>query len=388
MENVLILCSFSTKRSTIVGGGHSRSMMVTAREMSKKNNVTILQIGDFIPKFIVDQTRKFDIELISVDFPKFNPISILFYLKKIVQERNIDTIINFDYKLHGLASFAFPRVDLIQMKCGGPNPRSVLFPEARNIVCYSLEDRDWFRRHRPDSRIDVIANRSYDPPQDDHLIKEIARTGERVVLRICRIDEVYGWTVLQSAHLAAVLNHDIETQLIIVGHPKNLDYLRELEKQVRSIHGNSSFIIDERYTDEASKLIDIADVVVGTGRGFMEAAARGKILFSPQRDQEYPIFVREGNFERCFRTNFSGRSDFSESEIAEGLAESRRMLANPDSVNGYRGWIKGIFSQEFDAHSIPCRFETFARSAGRDRFSLKSLLTGLSLMYLFLLKSR
>lgn len=389
MPNILILCAFSFKRSTRVGGGHARSLAITARELSRNNLVSILQIGDFIPDPISIAAYDCDINLTSIRFPKLRPLSIIRQISAEATKRQIDIILCFDHKLYAMCSGVFGKAKVILMKCGGPNPNTLYYPHPANVICYSDEDFNWFKRERPATNVAVIPNRSYRPQQDQELIRQIKeKLPGRVVMRICRIDGTYDWTVLQAARLASYLNKSAKTHLLIVGQADSPERIENLRVAVSTLHDSVMFLTDDQYTREASKLIDAADIVLGAGRSFMEAAGRGKVMFMPQKGQDFPVFVREDWFLRCFRINFSGRSDFTKAEIRIGLSECSSLLSDDTNLQNYRRWILTKFEEEFSAEAIPEKFNEFFTSAIVSQFSLRDSILAFAMLYAFLMKAR
>lgn len=102
---------------------------------------------------------------------------------------------------------------------------------------------------------------------------------------------------------------------------------------------------DKSYTDNAAELLPLADAVIGSGRGFMEAASMNKLLLAISAAGDYPIGVTEANFAEIFATNCSPRShvaNFAEEANLNWIASALRGV---ETVNS-RQWFDAYFSAE------------------------------------------
>src|SRR5690606_27072648 len=115
-----------------------------------------------------------------------------------------------------------------------------------------------------------------------------------VILRICRISRMYQRSLFQSINLFDFIQtQDNNTVLIILGNIQDQQVYNQL---VESKRKNIFIVTDEKYTSNAKEMIDIADWVVGTGRGFMEASSKGKILFTVSNYSDLPTLITPNNF--------------------------------------------------------------------------------------------
>ncbi|BBI65045.1 hypothetical protein HSBAA_63510 [Vreelandella sulfidaeris] len=70
------------------------------------------------------------------------------------------------------------------------------------------------------------------------------------------------------------------TFLAIVGYVEDEAVLLEIEEIVKDCKNIKLFVTPE-YCIEASELIRYSDVVIGTGRSYMEGMSYGKFVFFP-----------------------------------------------------------------------------------------------------------
>jgi hypothetical protein len=127
------------------------------------------------------------------------------------------------------------------------------------------------------------------------------------------------------------------------------------------------FITNE-LTNEASRLLYLADAVIGTGRGVMEAMSLGIPTFVPVRGKSIPCLLRSPNFDIFFNTNFSPRgkiSNYNENEEVDlcinmindeclydqvssfsGNVANTNFILNNDVVEKYHSIYSSIINKE------------------------------------------
>lgn len=306
-------------------GGHFYSLLETAEKVGKQIDVTIVSIG--VRKSPV--LDKFDGNYLH--FEDRGLFKTLCALSILAREKGFTTIHAFDTR-----AFLFARLmsikenlPLVLTKCGGPNPDRY-FPYHSKIVLFSQENKEYFEEKYKFQNADfsVIANRveisrrGQDQSRIDEL-KSILKPGVPVILRINRIGSTYEKSIKQGINLVKNLaENGVETQLLVIGVVEDQD---AFERLVESVEENVTFVTDERYTVRASELIDIADIVIGTGRGFMEAALLGKTMLSPTENLSLPMLVTKDRIAKVFAKNFSQRyeTDLSSEQV---LSEIRSLL--------------------------------------------------------------
>ena len=250
---------------------------------------------------------------------------------------------------------------LLLTKCGGPNPAPraypwSYYPRVPRLVVFSRENEQYFkgRREFAGTRVWRIPNRIGAVQTDPAKVAQLrARLdpARPVLLRIGRFSPSYGRTAEMSIRLVRRLVADgIPVQAAFLGAVQNEAAVQAIVDRLGS-HG--AVISDPGLVAQASAVLDAGDLVVGTGRGLMEAAARGRILLLPARSGQLPALVDESNWEEFFDANFSERSRVAAWDEERNYANIRRALTDPE----YRG-----------------RLAAFGRKLYEDQFALERVL--------------
>jgi hypothetical protein len=131
-------------------------------------------------------------------------------------------------------------------------------------------------------------------------------------------------------------------------------YLQELKK-----HGNSNcfFFTEPEFTKNAKSLINSADAVLGTGRSFMEAAAKEKILLSPVQNSTIPALITRENFETAFYYNFSERINIENFNETFNHNQIKNIIQNKEKQKKQATFAGEIFKEFFDAKKISDKYE-------------------------------
>jgi len=312
-------------------GGHYYSLRTTAEAIQKKCECLIIDIG-LAPSPIIKQSI---IKSHHIYFNGFNIITVMGKVFRLLKQEKPDVLHAFDEHSYTIARFAGThfRKAIMLTKCGGSNPGR-FYPYAKNIIVYSTENKLFFNTKEKflNSNVSYIPNRVSETKQD---YERIARLRSKfgidketpTILRIARFSPLHRLPFLQSIYLTRKLNEEGQKcNLLIIGVVEDGHILEEITK---CSDDNIKIVTDDKFTLNASELIDIADFVVGTGRGLMEAAARSKILLAPLHNSKCPVLVSNNNFDSLLSHNFSIRSRieyFNEhdnfSKISELISDS------------------------------------------------------------------
>lgn len=362
----LILNILSAKRSTLVGGGHIRSLTETALSLNKTDDVIVYDIGNLFPPKLKEKLIDANVEYVSNSVGISNIISFDKKLKEFSKKQSVDAILCFDKKCYYLCSKIYG-IPVILFKCGGPNPGPE-YPYAKNNVLYSKENLEWFYVHRKESKLLFLPNRVSEKHFEPGSLEKIINAESKVLLRVCRIDGSYDWTIEQGAHLARCLSQKERIQYVVIGQPSSNDHLRKVRNNILSIFSETVFLTEDCYTSLASSYIPSVDYVLATGRGFMEAAMLGKKLFCPVKEASLPVPIVKETFERSFEKNFSGRAFFDEKEILTAM-----LLITQQPQDVYSQWITQLGKEHFSAEKIPEKLGIFVRDADVSSPSIDNL---------------
>ena len=272
---------------------------------------------------------------------------------------------------------------LIVTKCGGPNPKK--YPHITNIVLFSLEDLEWFKKNNKykNTYISFIPNRinldslglESHPIDicDDYFI----------FLRICRFNSVYEKSINDSFRLIEYLySHNINNvRLYVIGVIENYELFELLNNHELVKKGLVSLLTDREYTSEASKMLYLASAVIGTGRGLMEAASLSIPVLAINAKGNIPVLLDETNFEDAFITNFSTRNVFRTYDEDLNLGNIIRLITDHNYYDQMSQYSKNIFEDYFDIDKAEEKYNQLYHNA---RYGKRRILCDL----LFIIKSQ
>ena len=295
-------------------GGHYYSLRETAKIFNKHEDVMILSIG--VNKSPV--LESFNDRYIHISYR--NIFHTTFEALKTIRALNPDIIHAFDinsFHYARLASLMY-KIPTIITLCGGKNPK--YFPFHYNAIMYSLENVNFLKSKKKfkNTKFSLIPNRVSLIQQDYGAIIKIKNNisiEHKIFLRIARFSELHKDSILQSMRLVKLLSDQgFKVHLLVIGYIYDKEVYNEL-LSYKPI--NVTFLTDDEFTVNASRLINVADYVIGSGRSFMEAALLGKIMLAPTANTSIPIIVNNDNIKKLFKLNFSNRyyDDRSENDI-------------------------------------------------------------------------
>lgn len=346
-------------------GGHYYSLFETACKVSEHEEVLILSIG--INSSPVLDT--FPGRYIHIDYTGL--FSTLRKVISLIRKERPDVLHGFDTHSFFYARLIsiLNKVPAVLTRCGGPNPKN--FPINKEIIVYSIENFNFLKSLKKfrSSNLSLISNRVSIERQDYKKISEIKnelRLSSPTVLRIARITSAYKKSILQSIKLTHMLNEKgIQAKLVVIGAIQEQDVFEELiQYKSDKIH----FLTKDEFTVNASRLIDVADFVVGTGRGFMEAAILNKTMLAPTANTSIPLLVNKNNVLDVFKVNFSPRfyEDRSETAMFSEILNACELIGG-ENVNSLTEFANENFSSEkiYDKHiqiykrARPAKFKVF-----------------------------
>lgn len=357
-------------------GGHFFDLNTIANALGNSHEVYVVNIGK--TKSVVFDDIQFTSEF--VPFNGWNFFSVLSNIKSISEKFKPDAVTAFD-----VPSFSFSRLiskrykqQNFLTKCGGPNPRRY-FPLMDNLVVVSRENYYYFKNKKRynQSELFIIAARVNQVEIDYKRVYEFKKTHELsdiTILRINRIGKHYLETMKQCVNLLEwILANKMSAKLVILGAKQNADTLTSILNYIRNKKLEENVIIetDDYFTANASELIEIADLVVGTGRNFMEASSLDKVVLVPHKNDKYPLYVTNDNFEEVFKSNLSPRTEVSHFSITDNL-EQILLSCNGKIEQNSHDWFKNYFDVNTGAAQYTSMFES---QKERKRFRFFDTLT-------------
>lgn len=357
-------------------GGHFYDLITVTEELQK--NIKILNVNICRNESKVLNSSK--IKLINL---KFNVFNFLFVLKKlicIIKNNKITHVNCYDLNAFSFANILniFMKIKIIYTKCGGPNPIGY-YPSIDNLIIMSKENYDFFDKKEKFKKTHkvLIPNRVDYLNRDEERIlklkKVIGKSG-KVILRISRITNHYETTLFQAVNLYNNLNkNNINVKLIILGVVQNKELLYKLKNAVIKKE-NAFFITDNYFTHKASEIIPIADFVLGTGRGIMEASYFNKNLLTPLKNEKYPILINKNNFKELFATNFSPRNIVTNYNERENIDTIEKCFTNDKYNDENISFVKSIHENFFDIKNSSSKYYDFYKNCTYTKLKLYDLI--------------
>lgn len=295
----LLSCIFTHAHGN---GGHYFSFDLINKEIKSRGvNVKTLELG-------WEKSRAIRPDF-YFNYNFINFVSLILKLRKLVLTHKIDIIHCYDEH-----SFLFMRgVSLLSKKpiiltrCGGSNPLKY-YPVVSELVCFSEENLQYFSSKSKYSNLYLIPNRCSDKDFITEKSKlELTEAGVKAI-SIARIGKQY---YLKHSLAIGLLGKEIKKNtpsvLYIVGVIEDESIYIQLKQEASC--KNVKFLTTPQYTQKASRLIPCFDLVIGTGRGCMEAMGYGKAVLLIDGINKIPFLLTMDNFNDCFAKNFSLRVD-------------------------------------------------------------------------------
>jgi len=360
MKKKILFLIFSSKKNS--GGGHFYSIKSISSGLKNIIEYKILNLGAIYAKPLRDESNSFFLNLF-----KYNYFIKIFSVIKFVKQYNPDVLHAFDFKSLFIArsiSLIF-KVRIIFTKCGGPNGSNFI-PDADVHILFSKENYKHFQLHSS-SKIPqyLIPNRvnkvEIDFKHEKKILNEFNLKNRFILMRISRFNQYYDLTFQQSIELLKIiLKKESNAILVFIGKIQSNDYFHRLRQKTEGLP--VLFITDDVYTYEASRLLNIADIVISTGRGVMEACSLNKIIFCPVNNSKIPVILNENSFESLSTMNFSERATLDEETILKYNSEFLNSKAHTNT--------KYFFDNYFSIKAVSSLYEEIYYTKQRNNFRL------------------
>lgn len=356
-------------------GGHFRDLREISADQSRTADCLIVNIGPKLSSVLEGGP----VRLENIDTGSHSFFQVIQKLRAIAAVERPDIVNVYDMRVYVFARILKGRapVPLIITKCGGGNPRR-FYPASDALVVFSRENQAYFseRRRQTNGPIFFCPNRVKAPIQDKDLIAEVtASVGIKTVgiILIGRLTEAYRATMLAAIDLNKRLNADGNAcHLFIIGVPESEDVVAQIESRADE---HITLLTDTRYTQNAAKLLDLAEISISAGRGLMEAAALGKVLITTIGNASMPSLVSETTFEELFRTNFSPRNTLAESDEDARYDLIATAVKSSTARAAYSEQSRAFFKEYFDVNGVAELYDRFYDTVPQRRsMSLMSLL--------------
>jgi glycosyltransferase involved in cell wall biosynthesis len=363
-------------------GGHFRDLREISADQSRSADCLVVNIGPQRSSVLEGGPVRVE----TLDTGSHSMFQVIQKLRAIAAVVRPDIINVYDMRVYVFARLLKGRapVPLVITKCGGGTPRW-FYPASDALVVFSRENQTFFsgRRRQRNGPIFFCPNRVKAPIQDKDLIAEVAASVETKsvgVILIGRLTEAYRATILTAIGLNKRLNADGKAcHLFIVGVPEAEDVVAQI-KSCADEH--ITLLTDACYTENAAKLIDLAEISISAGLGLMEAAALGKVLITTIGNASMPSLVNATTFEELFRTNFSPRNALADNDEDARYNLIATVVQSSVVRMAYSEQSQAFFKDYFDVNGVAELYDRFYETLPQRRsMSLMSLLWGAYVYY-------
>lgn len=325
-------------------GGHVHSLNHISQALAEYANVSICTYG-------TGRSPVLEINPYFVSHIYYNGWNFKEYRKKVYKLIKVykpDILHFFDTAayLTFTSYFNSNKYSIFVNKCGGPNP--IKFPKVNNLILFSRENYLWFEKQKlfRETNVTFIPNRVNPKLLSINSNYPIQKKNAFCFVRIARIGEVYKKSIEDSIRMVELfVQNGQDIHLYLIGTIQNQDIADDLRKQIIGLP--ITMITEDKFTEKASDLLYLADAVIATGRGIMEAAALGKPILTPASNADLPILVTEENFNEFFATNFSERNVASSQNIKSNQRNISRLIKNNEYYDNLSRYTKTIFDENF-----------------------------------------
>ena len=302
---ILYLIYSSSKKS---GGGHFYSLNSISSCLKDLIDYEILNLGATFAKPLHNNIKATYIGLF-----KYNLFFKFFTVLKFVKKYNPQIIHAFDQSSLFIARLlaVFFSVKVVFTKCGGQNG-STKIPDADAQIFFSKENLEHYLKYGNKAVPKyLIPNRVNSILVDEQHINEFKKSynleDKFVLLRISRFNSYYDLTFMQSIELMKAYKAKRDNVvLLLIGKIQSVEYFQKIKSLVKDLP--IIIITEDKYTNEASRLLNVADVVIATGRGVMEASSLNKIIYCPNRNSKLPVLLNDSSLDDLRKMNFSERA--------------------------------------------------------------------------------
>lgn len=355
-------------------GGHFHSLNHISKKIGEEHDVKIISFGPGKSDIIESNTHF----IRHIDFNGLNLIKLRKIIKHEILIFKPDIIHCFDVVCYNVVRLFITsrKFKIVLNKCGGANPTN--FPHVKNLILFSLENQEWFKNNSKfkNTNIHLIPNR-VKPLQLKPDFKPIEKNpGDFIFMRICRIGLAYKKSIKDAINLISLLlkSNIPNVKLYIIGVVENNEVYEELKNNTLVNSGHIVFLTEEEYTHEASKMLYLADVVIGTGRGLMEAASLGKPLLAIDKNGKIPVLLNDLNFNDAFKTNFSERNIFYKFNNEDNIKSILQLINDKDCYKANSSFVLHSFKEYF---SLEKAKEAYSAAYNESKTSKRKLISDL-----------
>lgn len=333
-------------------GGHFHSLNHISRKIGLENDVRIVSFGPG-KSDIIESNPYF---LRHIYFNGINLLSLKQTIKKISKSFHPDVYHCFDIGSYNVVRLFIPsnKEIIVINKCGGPNPKD--FPHIKNIILFSKENQEWFLKQNKfkDANIHLIPNRVKPIKLNPNYCPLKMDTNSFLFIRICRIGSFYKKSIEDSIELISklVVRNIMNIKLFIIGVIEDNQIFNKISENKMVKDGFVILLTEPAFTNEASRMLYLANAVIGSGRGLMEAASLGKPILAIDKNGDVPVLLNDNYFKDAFYTNFSERNTFCNLNSEENLNRIIRLIEDKNYYSKISHFALNSFDNYFSIDKV------------------------------------
>lgn len=352
MSSIRVLYVISVRSNGNVGG-HAYSLdHITSQFINSKLAFEIISIGLDEVTLYKNHPHYFG----NFYFNGKNYYKFSHNIKQYLKSNQFDIIHCFDKDCYNVLKSIrfFHKYNFVLNKCGGANLS--FYPIAERIIVFSKENLDWFKKQRKFSRtkLHLIPNRVNKNKLNFKTKRKVPESNSFVFVRVSRISKYYYSSLINSIDLILLLNdRGYEAKLYIIGTIQDEKINIKLRQYC---HGNQSikFLTKSKYTVNASKMLYLADAVIGTGRSVMEASYFNLPILTIAKNSDLPILLTKDNFDDFFYNNFSGRTIYSRAE--SNISSIEKLISDKKYYSDSTSFMRNVFEEYFNVELAKVKY--------------------------------
>jgi glycosyltransferase involved in cell wall biosynthesis len=347
-----------------IGGGF-KSALAMAKYLSRKGCQIVIAAPGGTTEMI-GAFEKTGAEFVSIDsLAKRLPIPTLSGAKElgqVIREKNIDLIHAQEYPSIGRAYLAAIRTGcaFLATEPGGFFPYHVPVKDVHTVL-FSMEQKDVFTKkysllddnlHLIRARIDTDVYRPL--PQNSEFVQRhsLPTTGLKICMAIRLEPQKKRWVQAIFSAAEQLKQSDGKVHFIIAGEGTLLNEFKSQASQINQTcpaDVSVDFMGPILGEEEICDFYNYADVVVGNGRGILEAmACRKAVMILGEQGQGQ--WIEPETVEQASYNNFSGRHFRYHSDVFEDLVQSLKIvIENLEKKNQYAEFAYNYIHEYMDA---------------------------------------
>jgi hypothetical protein len=348
-------------------GGHFYSLLTISGSLGEKVRYSIINIGKAMATPLRGNTHSEYIGLQPFNFPlKF------FVLLRKAKSISPDVIHAFDIRSLYVARCLQMLIPckVVYTKCGGQNGGDFI-PDADEQILFSHENLEHFKSHgNPEIPKHLLPNRVKGIEADQEAIEQIREElqckDKFVILRIARFNEYYNLSFQQSIKLLEeVRKVKPNSTLLLIGKIQSESFFNQLKEKCSGLPVH--FITEPSYTKNASRLLGIADLIVATGRGVMEACSLNLPVYAPVQGSSLPLQVNDNTITYLLSKNFSERSSLDDGSFADSVFHVKQLDHQKETF--------GYFNKYFSVEAVHDEYLSIYQNIVKVPFDLSNFLS-------------